>query len=64
MPSNPERIVCSRCGIPDFLSLSMKVINGQNVCEGCRTPAEEKRILRERYAKLGLDDSELNKKGQ
>lgn len=53
---------CSRCGIPDFLALSMKTIRGKSVCEKCLTPAEERRILKERYKKLGLDDSELKGK--
>jgi len=53
---------CSRCGIPDFMALKLIVLNGKLVCEACITKTEERRILRERYKKLGLDDSELKGK--
>jgi hypothetical protein len=53
---------CSRCGIPDFMALEFTTVKGKNVCEKCLTSAEVRRILRERYKKLGLDDSELKGK--
>jgi len=53
---------CSRCGIPIFMALKFHVIKGKDVCEACLTKTEERKILRERYKKLGLDDSELKGK--
>ena len=53
---------CSRCNIPDFLAMKFYVINGKDVCESCITKAEERNFMRERYKRLGLDDSELDKK--
>lgn len=54
---------CSRCGIPDFMALSMIKIKDRLVCDTCVTLKEEKEILRRRYKLLGLDDSELDEKG-
>lgn len=53
---------CSRCGIPDFLAIKLIIIDGKLVCEACITKTEERKILRQRYKKLGLDDSELKER--